>query len=227
MRVLSLLLLIIDPVPPARAFPMRMRFATRSGRWPRLRGEAAATLTGASPTTSPAGDGELDHPKGSSACCARLFGGQAIGVSIGRIDVELDGDRATACAPMTVTDDSAAGCLLIVRPDDVTTEFGAGKSGTGPATTQDNGQTTRVSAAPSSAAAGRSGQEPSEFALETRLRSKLRDAPRSRSVASRRAPSETVAENPVVPAVHVSGDPNPPYGVRPPLPISHGGLASG
>lgn len=51
-------------------------------------------------------DGEFDRAGLERLLRARLLAGQAIGVSLGRIDVELDGNRATAHFAMTVTDDS-------------------------------------------------------------------------------------------------------------------------
>ncbi|WP_300616341.1 nuclear transport factor 2 family protein [Dokdonella sp.] len=106
MRVLSLLLLVLTlsacaRVPDADAIRDTIRTmataaeAKRSGD---VLERIADDFTG--------NDGELDREGLERLLRARLFGGQAIGVSIGRIDVELDGDRATARFPMTVTDDS-------------------------------------------------------------------------------------------------------------------------
>jgi len=50
--------------------------------------------------------GEFDRAGLERMLRMRLLAGQAIGVSIGRIEVEFDGDRATARFPMTVADDS-------------------------------------------------------------------------------------------------------------------------
>lgn len=50
-------------------------------------------------------DGEFDRAGLERLVRARMLA-QSVGVSIGSVDVELDGDRATARFPMTVTDGS-------------------------------------------------------------------------------------------------------------------------
>lgn len=51
-------------------------------------------------------DGELDRAELERMLRARVLAAQAVGVSIGTVTVELDGDRATARFEMTVTDGS-------------------------------------------------------------------------------------------------------------------------
>ncbi|MEP7042018.1 MAG: nuclear transport factor 2 family protein [Dokdonella sp.] len=51
-------------------------------------------------------DGELDRAGLEQLLRARLLAGRSIGVTIGTVEVELDGDRATARFEATVTDGS-------------------------------------------------------------------------------------------------------------------------
>lgn len=51
-------------------------------------------------------DGEFDRTGLERLLRARLLAGQSVGASIGRVDVELDGNRATARFEMTLTDGS-------------------------------------------------------------------------------------------------------------------------
>lgn len=51
-------------------------------------------------------DGEVDRAGLERLLRARVLAAQAIGVTIGTVEVELDGDRATARFEMTVTDGS-------------------------------------------------------------------------------------------------------------------------
>ncbi len=106
MRVLSLLLLVLilsacARVPDADAIRGTIQTMAEAAEAKRNAGvleSIAADFTG--------NDGEFDRDGLERMLKARLLGGQAIGVSLGRIDVELDGDRATARFSMTVTDDS-------------------------------------------------------------------------------------------------------------------------
>ena len=51
-------------------------------------------------------EGELDRAGVEQLLRARLLAGRSIGVSIGRVEVEVDGDRAIARFEATVTDGS-------------------------------------------------------------------------------------------------------------------------
>jgi len=51
-------------------------------------------------------EGELERAGLEQLLRARLLAGRSIGVSIGRVEVEVDGDRATARFDATVTDGS-------------------------------------------------------------------------------------------------------------------------
>ncbi len=51
-------------------------------------------------------DGELDRAGLEQLLRARLLAGRSIGVSIGAVEIETDGDRATARFEATVTDGS-------------------------------------------------------------------------------------------------------------------------
>lgn len=105
MRILLLLLALLPAacarVPEAdaiRAAIHAMAEAAEAKRTGAVLEHVAADFTG--------NDGELDRAGLERLLRARLLAGQAIGVSIGTIEVQLDGDRATARFEMSVTDDS-------------------------------------------------------------------------------------------------------------------------
>lgn len=60
-------------------------------------------------------DGEVDRAQLANLLRAQWLAHRAIGVSLGTIDIELSGDRATARFGATLTD--ASGCWLVDRSE--------------------------------------------------------------------------------------------------------------
>lgn len=106
MRMMALLLLVpllaaCARVPDAEAIRSAIRdmaTAAEAKRTGDVLERVAADFTG--------NDGELDRAGLERLLRARMVAAQSVGVSIGRVDVELDGDRASARFEMTLTDGS-------------------------------------------------------------------------------------------------------------------------